>query len=62
MDDLIRRAKALLKLQKRQQKWLKDRCEEYEIDDPFKETIAVLQGLIKLCEPKKRKTSKARSR
>ena len=50
MDDLITRAKALLKLTKQQRKWWRERCEEAEAGDPFKETVEVLQALIRRCD------------
>jgi hypothetical protein len=49
MNDLIRRAKSLLKLTREQHKWWSERCEE-EVGSPYKETVAVLNGLIKRCE------------
>ena len=52
MDDIIRRAKALLKLEKQQRKWWLDRCDVAEAGDPFKERIEVLQALLKRCGAK----------
>jgi hypothetical protein len=50
MDDIITRAKALLKLTKQQRKLWRERCDEAEAGDPFKEMVEVLQVLIKRCE------------
>jgi hypothetical protein len=54
VDDIIRRAKALLKLEKQQRKWWLDRCDVAEAGDPFKERIEVLQALIERCDAKGR--------
>jgi hypothetical protein len=54
MDDLIRRAKTLLKTTKAQRKWWKERC-DVESCDPFKETVEVLTALIAKCDRSKQK-------
>lgn len=50
MDKLIPRAKALLKLTKQQRKWWLERCDTAEAGDPYKETVEVLQALIRRCD------------
>ena len=54
MDDLIKRAKTLLKTAKAQRKWWRERC-DVESGDPFKETVEVLTALIAKCDRSKRK-------
>lgn len=54
MDDLIKRAKTLLKTAKAQRKWWIERC-DVESGDPFKETVDVLTALIAKCDRSKRK-------
>lgn len=50
-DDMIKRAKALLKTSRAQRRWWKERCGD-EAGDPFKEPVLVLAALIKIVEGK----------
>lgn len=51
-DDLMKRAKELLRTARAQRRWWAERCGD-EAGDPFKETVSVLAALIKRVEPKK---------
>jgi hypothetical protein len=54
MDDLIKRAKVLLKTAKAQRKWWRERC-DVESGDPFRETVEVLAALIAKCDRSKQR-------